>query len=146
MTSRVLICGTFAAPTHLATGVGSLSVVTADYNKDGHEDIAVGNARAIEQAWDSLAKGGLCVVIGLPPTGSRVSIDAGGIPGTERRLAGSFYGSARTYTDFPRLVDLYLAGHLKIDELITNRYDISETNEAFRALAAGEVARGLIVF
>jgi len=36
--------GTFAAPTHLATGVGSLSVVTADYNKDGHEDIAVGNA------------------------------------------------------------------------------------------------------
>ena len=44
------------------------------------------------------------------------------------------------------MVELYLAGKLKIDELITDRYSLDEANEAFRALAAGEVARGLIVF
>jgi len=44
------------------------------------------------------------------------------------------------------MVSLYQAGKLKIDELITKRYDLDEANEAFRALAAGELARGLIVF
>ena len=44
------------------------------------------------------------------------------------------------------MVSLYQAGKLKIDELITHRYGIDEANEAFRALAAGENARGLIVF
>ena len=48
--------------------------------------------------------------------------------------------------DLPRLVDLYRGGRLKIDELITKRYGLDEANEAFRALAAGELSRGLIVF
>ena len=61
-------------------------------------------------------------------------------------IKGCKYGSARTWEDFPRMVELYMAGKLKIDELITHRYDLEDANEAFRALAAGEVARGLIVF
>ena len=62
------------------------------------------------------------------------------------RLVGSCYGSASVFADFPRLANLYLSGKLKIDELITHRYGIDEVNEAFRALAAGELARGIIVF
>ncbi len=108
--------------------------------------VAVGDARAAEQAFEATEPGGTCVVIGLPPTGSRISIDPTRLVGPQRVLRGSSYGSARTFLDFPRLVDLYLAGKLKLDELITRRYDVSEVNEAFRALAAGEVARGLIVF
>ncbi|HET6365655.1 MAG TPA: alcohol dehydrogenase, partial [Pseudomonadales bacterium] len=64
----------------------------------------------------------------------------------ERVVRGSSYGSARTREDLPRLVSLYLAGKLRIDELINRRYGLDEANEAFRALAAGELARGLIVF
>src|SRR5438552_2542675 len=64
----------------------------------------------------------------------------------ERTVRGCSYGSARTREDLPRLVRLYLAGKLRIDELITHRYGLDEANEAFRALAAGELARGLIVF
>jgi Zn-dependent alcohol dehydrogenase len=41
---------------------------------------------------------------------------------------------------------LYLAGKLKVDRLITRRHGLDEANEAFRALAAGELGRGLIVF
>ena len=44
------------------------------------------------------------------------------------------------------MVSLYQAGKLKIDELINRRYGLDEANEAFRALAAGELARGIIVF
>ena len=46
----------------------------------------------------------------------------------------------------PRLVALYQAGKLRIDELITHRYALEDANEAFRALAAGELGRGIIVF
>ena len=41
---------------------------------------------------------------------------------------------------------LFQQGKLRIDELITARYPLEDANEAFRALAAGELARGLIVF
>jgi S-(hydroxymethyl)glutathione dehydrogenase/alcohol dehydrogenase len=43
-------------------------------------------------------------------------------------------------------VSLYQAGKLRIDELITHRYALEDANEAFRALAAGELGRGVIVF
>ncbi|MCC6626328.1 MAG: Zn-dependent alcohol dehydrogenase [Chloroflexi bacterium] len=108
--------------------------------------VAVGHTAAVEQAWAATAPGGACTVIGLPPAGSVIQIPPGTLVGSERRLIGSSYGSARTFIDFPRLVELYLAGKLRIDELISRRYEIGQVNEAFRAMVAGEVARGLIVF
>jgi S-(hydroxymethyl)glutathione dehydrogenase/alcohol dehydrogenase len=64
----------------------------------------------------------------------------------EKRLTGSRYGSSRPLDDFGRFVDLYLAGKLELDALITRQYPLDEVNEAHRALAAGENMRGLLVF
>jgi len=108
--------------------------------------VAVGNAPAVGQAADALAPGGTCVVIGVPPTGQTFPLDVRPLVTGERAIVGSSYGGARTREDLPRLVMLYQAGKLKIDELITKRYGLDEANEAFRALAAGELGRGLIVF
>jgi S-(hydroxymethyl)glutathione dehydrogenase/alcohol dehydrogenase len=110
--------------------------------------VAVGDTRAIQQAWESLAPGGTCVIIGLPPVGQTITLDPFSFVafGNERRMVASRYGSARIFEDFRRLVDLYMAGILKIDELISRRYGMDEANEGFRALAAGENARALIVF
>jgi NDMA-dependent alcohol dehydrogenase len=108
--------------------------------------VAVGSTKAAATAWSTLGRGGTCVMVGLPPSGEKIEIDPGSLVGAERRLIGSSYGSASVFADFPRMVSLYLAGKLKIDELITHRYGIDEVNEAFRALAAGELARGIIVF
>ena len=108
--------------------------------------VAVGDTRAVGQAADALAPGGTCVVIGVPATGATVPLDVRPLVTGERVIRGSSYGSARTREDLPRLVELYRAGRLKIDELISKRYGLEEANEAFRALAAGELARGLIVF
>jgi S-(hydroxymethyl)glutathione dehydrogenase/alcohol dehydrogenase len=43
-------------------------------------------------------------------------------------------------------VNLYLDGKLKIDELVTRRYHLDEVEQAHRDLAAGTLARGLLVF
>ena len=98
------------------------------------------------QAVDALAPGGTCVLIGVPETGATVPMDVRPLVAGERVIRGSSYGSARTREDLPRMVNLYLAGKLKVDQLITRRYGLDEANEAFRALAAGELARGFIVF
>jgi len=111
-----------------------------------HAVVAVGSTKVQEQAWASVAPGGNCVMVGLPPIDERITVNPRTLVNPERRLIGASYGSARIFDDFPRMVDLYLAGLLRIDELITHRYGIDEANEAFRALANGENARGLIVF
>jgi S-(hydroxymethyl)glutathione dehydrogenase/alcohol dehydrogenase len=64
----------------------------------------------------------------------------------EKSLIGSYYGSCIPTVDFPRLLQLYMAGKLKLDELITRRYKVDAAPEAFADLAAGRNARGVIVF
>ncbi len=107
--------------------------------------VAVGNARVINQAWDALAPGGTCVLIGLPATAETVTFQASALQANEKVLRGSRYGSARMRDDFPRMVELYRSGKLKIDELINRRFTLDETDAAYKALAAGELARGVIV-
>jgi S-(hydroxymethyl)glutathione dehydrogenase / alcohol dehydrogenase len=108
--------------------------------------VAVGNSMAIQQAWDALAPGGTCVVIGAPPAGETVTVQPVNLYRDEKRLTGSRYGSSRPLDDFARFVDLYLGGKLELDALITREYALADVNEAHRALAAGENMRGLLVF
>jgi hypothetical protein len=108
--------------------------------------VAVGDARAMEQGLEVLAKQGIEVLVGVPPTGSTLQIPPGLLVQGERRIVGSRYGSGNPQVEFPKMVELAMAGRLRIADLVTKRYDIDEADEAFRALAAGEQARGLIVF
>jgi S-(hydroxymethyl)glutathione dehydrogenase/alcohol dehydrogenase len=108
--------------------------------------VAVGSSRALEAAWESIAPGGTCVMLGVMSDGDSPNLRINRLMGNECRLIGSRYGSARPMTDFAELVELYLAGRLRIDELITRRYPLAEINEAHRALADGEVARSILVF
>ncbi|MDT4904777.1 MAG: S-(hydroxymethyl)glutathione dehydrogenase / alcohol dehydrogenase [Pseudonocardiales bacterium] len=147
-----------AARTALATTLGATAVVDAA-SVDAVEElralsgggfdvtvVAVGHAGALEQAWSVTGRGGICVLVGKPPDGVRIDFDPQTLLAGERRLTGSVYGSSRPAVDFPALVGLYLAGRLKLDELITRRYHLNEANEAFDALRDGDQARGLIVY
>lgn len=108
--------------------------------------VAVGSERAMEQGLRICRKRGVCVLVGVPASGSHLSIDPRLLVAGERRLVGSRYGSGNPHIEFPKMIDLAMAGKLKIEELVTKRYGLDEADEAFRALAAGEQARGLIVF
>ena len=93
-----------------------------------------------------LAKQGVEVVVGLPGTGETFPVSPALLMSGERRVVGSRYGSSNPMVEFPKMIDLAIAGRLKIEELVTKRYDLDEADEEFRSLAAGEQARGLIVF
>ena len=103
-------------------------------------------ADAVEQAWAALAKGGTAVLLGLLPPGERIAIDPIRLMGHECILTGATYGSSVPTDDFGRLVDLYLAGRLMLDELVGQRYTLDEINEAHAALVAGGSLRGLLVY
>lgn len=107
--------------------------------------VTVGRQDTMDAAWGCLSPAGTCVVLGRMASGQSMVVDPNRLYGFENRLVGSRYGSARPLDDFPRMVELYLAGKLMLKELVTRRYELDEVQEAHRALAAGELARGLIV-
>jgi S-(hydroxymethyl)glutathione dehydrogenase/alcohol dehydrogenase len=43
------------------------------------------------------------------------------------------------------LLDLYSAGKLNLDDLITRRFKLEQINEAFEPMLKGELARGVIL-
>ena len=88
---------------------------------------------------------GITVWVGHAPYGTPVTIDARDLF-LEKTVIGSMYGSARPQIEFPRLLALYKAGKLKLDELITKQFPLEDINDAFTALANGEVARSTLSF
>ena len=106
----------------------------------------VGLPITMRQAYDSLAKRGVATIVGLTPTTAEVTVPALSLVYEERVLTGSLYGSAAPKTDIPRLIDLYQAGRLKLDELLTRSYPIEEINQAYDALESGETLRSVVTF
>jgi S-(hydroxymethyl)glutathione dehydrogenase/alcohol dehydrogenase len=108
--------------------------------------LGVGIESVVQQAWAALGPRGTAVMIPFMGLGAKLTIDPLPLIRFENRLIGSRYGSSLPAVEFPRLADLYMEGRLPIDAIITKRYPLDEINEAHRALAAGENARGVIVF
>jgi len=110
-----------------------------------HSFEAIGLAKTAEQAFAMLRPGGTANIIGMIPAGHTISL-----PGwaflTEKRIQGSSMGSNRFPIDMPRLVDFYLAGKLKLDEMISRRIRLEDVNEAFAEMKTGQIARSVIVF
>jgi S-(hydroxymethyl)glutathione dehydrogenase/alcohol dehydrogenase len=106
---------------------------------------AIGRKESIEQAYAAVRKGGTCVVIGIGSRKESVSLNVFFIPVMEKRLVGCWYGSADVHRDALRLLSLYRAGKLKLDELLTRTYPLQDVNQAFADLKAGLNARGLVV-
>ena len=84
-----------------------------------------------EQAFNMLRKGGTATVIGMIPFGEQVEIDGFQLL-LEKKLQGSNMGSNRFRIDMPQYVDWYLAGKLKLDELVSAVMPLSEDQRRVR--------------
>jgi NDMA-dependent alcohol dehydrogenase len=106
----------------------------------------VGSGELAATAYRAIRRGGLAVVVGVAKPSESTSVRTMTLPFEEKTLTGSYFGSCVPRVDFPRMLSLYLAGRLKLEELITRRYSITEAPQAFADLQAGKNARGVIVF
>jgi len=108
---------------------------------------ALGMEATIRQTVDMTRRGGQAVLVGIPRMEVMLSVPAMlGVVLQERTIKGCWYGSSDIRRDIPRLVDRYRDGSLLLDELVSRRIDLSQVNEAFDAMKAGEVGRSLIVY
>ncbi|MFC1991366.1 Zn-dependent alcohol dehydrogenase [Chloroflexota bacterium] len=106
--------------------------------------VTVGSADAVQQGFSMSGPRGMTVVVGLPPRGSMITLPP--YFWGERMITSSGMGTTRLSVDVPKLVTLYQAGRLKLDELITNRYPLEQINEAIESVEKGEALRNVIVF
>ena len=104
----------------------------------------IGSTAVIQQAFAATRPGGKCVVVGVPPRDSELTLPAFALPMAEKSIIGSYYGSPRFRADIPMILDLYMAGRVKLDALITQRIALGEINEAFARMERGEGARSVI--
>jgi S-(hydroxymethyl)glutathione dehydrogenase/alcohol dehydrogenase len=110
-----------------------------------HAFEAIGLKATAEQAFNMLAKGGTATVIGMIPLGESVELSGFQFL-LEKKIQGSNMGSNRFRVDMPQYIEWYLAGRLKLDELVSSVITLDEINDGFATLKTGEVARQLIAF
>jgi S-(hydroxymethyl)glutathione dehydrogenase/alcohol dehydrogenase len=106
----------------------------------------VGVGALAETAYRAIRRGGKAVIVGVARATDSTSFKPMTMVFEEKTLQGSYFGSCVPRIDFPKMLQLYMAGRLKLDELITHRYRIDEAPQAFADLESGRNARGVIVF
>jgi S-(hydroxymethyl)glutathione dehydrogenase/alcohol dehydrogenase len=85
-------------------------------------------------------------LFGVGPADDMVSFSAFELFYGEKTIRSSYYGSANIRRDFPRLLDLWRAGRLDLEGMVTKRITLDEVNDAFAAMQAGDVIRQVITF
>ena len=137
----------FGATDFVDASAGDPAVQLMDAAGDGvdHAFECVGLKVTAEQAFRSLRTRGTATLIGLfPPT---QNLEFNGFSFfRERRVQGSNMGSNHFPVDMPRLVDFYMQGRLKLDEMVSGTITLNQINEGFAALAKGGIARNVILF
>ncbi len=154
---RIIAIDTLAPKLEMAKKFGATDTIV--FNEDpvkevkkitaGGPDYAfecVGSGELAATAYRAIRRGGLAVVVGVAKPSDSTAIRTMTLPFEEKTITGSYFGSCVPRVDFPRMLALYMAGRLKLEELITRRYPIAEAPQAFADLQAGKNARGVIVF
>lgn len=156
---RILAIDTVAAKLDMAKTFGATDTLLAVPGQDPTKEIkkltgggpdyafeCVGAGALAELAYKAIRRGGKAVIVGVARATDAASFKPMTMVFEEKTLQGSYFGSCVPRIDFPRMLQLYMAGKLKLDELITRRYGIDEAPQAFADMESGRNARGVIVF
>jgi len=121
----------------LTNGVGAdKAIVTVD----------IVDQPVVSSAFDTIRKGGRVVIVGLADP-SKVTVQLSGAVMTlfQKEVIGRLFGGGNPHWEIPKLLNLYRAGTLKLDELVTQRYTLDQVNQGYQDLLDGKNIRGIIV-
>lgn len=137
----------------LAAKLGATHCINAAHGGDPYQlaldivgengaDVVVentGQTEMIELAYRLSACQGRSVLVGVPAQGKKASIFT--LPlHFGKILTGSHGGDAMPHIDIPRYVDLYHAGKLNFEDLITDRFKLVGINDAIEKMRAGKIS------
>ena len=113
----------------------------ADYTFD-----CTGNVQVMRVALESAHRGwGQSVIIGVAPAGAEIATRPFQLV-TGRVWKGTAFGGARGRTDVPKIVDWYMDGKIEIDPMITHTLALSDINQGFDLMHAGESIRSVVKY
>ena len=64
----------------------------------------------------------------------------------QKRIQGAIYGMMSPSKDVPRLLALWQAGQLRLEEMLTRSYALDEINQGYADMKAGRNIRGILTF
>ena len=101
----------------------------------------------IGEAFHAVRKGGTIAVVGIGPISDQnIPVSPFLLAMFQKRIQGVLYGSLSPSKDMLRLLSMYKAGQLKLDELVTRTYTLDQINEGYADMHAGRNIRGVITF
>ncbi|MCU1614664.1 MAG: putative zinc-containing alcohol dehydrogenase [Frankiales bacterium] len=103
----------------------------------------VGIGAVQEQGVAMLAKGGGLYVIGVTP-GQTMTVDGYDLLQGQKTITGIYMGSGTLRRDVPTYVDMYLAGKIQLDGLVSREISLDQVVEGYEMLKDPSVARVVI--
>ncbi len=145
--SKHEIAKTFGA-THTATpdqATETRNLLTGGQGFDYAFEV-VGRSATIRAAWDLARRGGDVIVVGAGSRDDDVRFNAFELLFDGKNLKASLYGGSDLRRDVPRLVELWRAGRIDLESLITRRIRFEDLNDAIATLERGDAIRQVVLF
>ena len=106
----------------------------------------VGNVNLMREALECCHKGwGESIIIGVAGAGQEISTRPFQLV-TGRVWRGTAFGGVKGRSQLPGMVDQYMSGEIKLDELITYTMPLEAINDAFDHMHAGRSIRSVVHF
>jgi S-(hydroxymethyl)glutathione dehydrogenase / alcohol dehydrogenase len=105
------------------------------------------NGADLEKYMSATSKGGTCVMTamgGVLDTDAQLNLSMLAL--MQKRLQGTIFGGGNPQEDIPRLLSMYQAGKLNVDDMVTRRYRLDQINEGYQDMLDGRNIRGVIRF
>lgn len=128
------------APADAAAAIAELTPGGADVVIE-----TAGKAAVLAAAYAVTRRGGRTVTVGLPNPKEMLSIPAVSLVGDAKTLMGSYMGSSIPSRDIPRMIALWRAKRLPVEQLITSVSPLSDINRLLDELASGAAIRQIIL-
>ena len=103
----------------------------------------LGRPETFTQAAEALADGGRMVAVGIASGRTAAPVEITRLVRRGLHIIGSY--GARTRTDMPEILKLAASGVIKPENIVTRTYPLVEADEAYQALARGEIVGRAIV-
>jgi S-(hydroxymethyl)glutathione dehydrogenase/alcohol dehydrogenase len=105
----------------------------------------VASSDVILAAFNLIAKGSTLVLTSASRPGDlNVTLPGLDLAMSAKRVQGTLYGLSNPFEDIPRLAKLHASGHLKLEETVTETYDLENINDGYHDMLAGKNIRGLL--
>jgi S-(hydroxymethyl)glutathione dehydrogenase/alcohol dehydrogenase len=109
--------------------------------------VGLADGSHVAQLMQMIKKAGRGVVTAVAPMlGEDAKLNLFEFAMQRKELVGCIFGNANPQVDIPRLLALYKAGKLKLDEMVTTEYTLDQINQGYQDMRDGKNFRGLIVY